>query len=67
MIYYSAVAIGDTLAILIDILLITFLLNLILFKDFRILIHKIKKVVTSRETNKTTKIQHLLYNYFFVD
>ena len=67
MAYYTAVAIGDTIKILIDILLLTFLINLIFFKDFRILLYKIKKVVLSHETNKTTQIQKILYNYFFID
>ncbi len=34
-------------------------------KDFRKLIEKIKRVISSRETHKITQIKKLIYNYFF--
>ena len=46
--------------------IIVLTLNYILLKDFRILINKIKRVISSpRQANKITQIQKLLYNYFF--
>lgn len=48
--------------------LIVIIMNLIISKDFRKLISKIKRVIlNSRETKKITQIQKILYNYFFLD
>lgn len=44
---------------------ITFLINIIFVKDFRILLKQIKKVVSSDQANKTTQIKNIIYNYLF--
>lgn len=67
MIYQTVTAFGNTLSILCYAIITTLIINIVFVKDFRILLNKIKKVAFSRQTNKATKIQNLLYNYFFVD
>lgn len=42
------------------------LLNYIFNKDFKSnLVNKIKRVISSQQSNKITQIKKLIYNYFF--
>lgn len=61
-------ALYETITILIIITSITLLLNYIFVKDFRKLVNKIKRVISSpRQANKITQVKKLVYEYLFID
>lgn len=58
----------ETITILIIITSTTLLLNYIFVKDFRKLVNKIKRVISSpRQANKITQVKKLVYEYLFID
>ena len=60
-------ALFETIIFLIITTSLVLLLNYIFIDDFRKLINKIKRVISSnpRKVNKITQIKKLIYNYFF--
>lgn len=61
-------ALHETITMLIIITSITLLLNYIFIKDFRKLVNKIKRVISSpRQANKITQVKKLVYEYLFID
>lgn len=57
----------DTLIFLIITTSFVLLLNYLFIEDFKTLVNKIKRVISSPRKAKITQIQKLLYNYFFID
>ena len=60
-------AIISTLIEFITITIIVIAFNYLINKDFKKLIHKIKKIVLSNRKNRFKTINKVLYNYFFID